>query len=624
MSFLRGYSKHRNLTVMIAVDALLITACFYAAMLIRFEFRIPAIELDLFQRVWPLLLCVKMGVFILFNLYRGMWRYTSLQDLINVLKAVFSSSLILMAVMLMVNRFQGYSRSVFIMDGVLTLIAIGGFRVLIRLYFARGSGLGLLPGFGRLRRRGARKLMLIGAGDEGERVLREILDNPGMMMDPVGLLDDDPRKQGRMLHGVPVLGRVEDIADLTDQFDEILVTAPSASGEQMRRIMNVCERTGKPLRTVPGIGELIDGRISVKTVRNVTLEDLMDREELHLDTDEIARYLSGRRVMVTGAGGSIGSELVRQIGRFAPQALALVEVNEFHLWRVDAECRQRFGSLPIHPYLVDIRNPETLGRVFREFRPEVLFHAAAYKHVPMQEHFPWEAVVNNIIGTRNLVRISLEAGVDKFVLVSTDKAVRPTNIMGATKRVAELLIECANHSAQTRFMAVRFGNVMGSSGSTIPIFQEQIARGGPVTVTHPEVTRYFMSVGEAAQLILQAGALGHGGEIFILDMGRPVRIVDLARDLIRLHGLEPDRDISIRYIGLRPGEKLHEELITSGEGIVESGHDKILMLRGRTCDLIDLNRQIDELAEAARTLDREIIRRKLQELVPEYTPENTD
>jgi FlaA1/EpsC-like NDP-sugar epimerase len=367
---------------------------------------------------------------------------------------------------------------------------------------------------------------------------------------------------------------------------------------------------------------LIDGKISIKTVREISFEDLAVRDEVKLDQEEIARYLRQKRVLVTGAGGSVGSELIRQICRFRPLAVGLVEMNEMNLYRMEMECLQRFAYVKTYNYLVDIRRKEALDRTFREFQPDVVFHAAAYKHVPIQERYPWEAVYNNVIGTRNLVEASLEAGVGRFVLVSSDKAVRPTNVMGATKRVAEMMVEGRNGNAKTRFMAVRFGNVMGSSGSVIPLFQEQIARGGPVTVTHPDMIRYFMSIPEAAQLILQAGAMGKGGEVFILDMGKPIRILDMARDLIRLHGFEPETDIPIQFIGLRPGEKLHEELITAEEGIVSTTHKKIMVLRGNhTWDPVTLNGHIDALLAVTREYDGPSIKRKLQELIPDYAPQ---
>jgi FlaA1/EpsC-like NDP-sugar epimerase len=404
-------------------------------------------------------------------------------------------------------------------------------------------------------------------------------------------------------------------------FDEILISIPSVKGEAIRRIVALCEKTGKRFRTIPGIWELVEGKVSIKTVRDVTLEDILNRGEVHLDEEGIKQCLEGKRVLVTGAGGSIGAELVRQAGRFNPQAVALLDFSEYNLFSLEIEFRQRFSLIPVSVFLTDIRKKDSVRQSFREFNPDVVLHAAAYKHVPMQELLPWEAVYNNILGTRNMVEVSLESGVKRFVRVSTDKAVRPTNVMGATKRVAEMLTACVNGDSEIRFMAVRFGNVIGSSGSVIPLFQEQIFRGSPLTVTHPDVTRYFMSIPEAAQLILQAGAMGNGKEIFILDMGEPIRIVDLARDMIRLSGLEPDRDIPIQFTGLRPGEKLYEELITEGEGIVSTDHEKILVLKGEAHNCEVLNTQIDELLAAADTYDATAIKNKLREIVPEYTPQ---
>ncbi|MFH1091951.1 MAG: nucleoside-diphosphate sugar epimerase/dehydratase, partial [Pseudomonadota bacterium] len=548
------------------------------------------------------------------------WRYTSLVDLINVGKAVLTASLLVIIGILMIRHFLGYPRSVFIIDGGLSFMAIGGLRVAIRLYFARSLSTHIFPKLGRIGRPSGRRLLIIGAGDAGEKVLREILANPGLKFVPVGFLDDDPRRRRQLIHGVPVLGTVDDIVDLPQDYDEILIAIPSLKREGMRKMVTLCERTGKPFRTMPGIDELIDGKVSVKRVRNVTVEDLLGRDETHLDQEEITRYLKQKRVLVTGAGGSIGSELVRQIGRFQPGPVGILDVSEFNLFSVEMEFRQRFPYLQVQAYLADIRDRQAIDQVFMEFRPQVVFHAAAYKHVPMQETFPWEAVKNNVLGTLNVVEASTKAGLERFVLVSTDKAVRPTNVMGATKRVAEMFVECLNGSGPTRYMAVRFGNVMGSSGSAVPIFKEQITRGGPVTVTHPEVTRYFMSVGEAAQLILQAGALGQGGEIFILEMGRPIRILDMVRDMIRLHGFDQD-EIPITFIGLRPGEKLYEELITEGEGIVPTNHKKIMVLRGTVCAYNEFRPKIDSLLALADTFEAEAIKAKLKELVPEYTPE---
>ena len=609
--------KTKNFYIVLITDALLVLLSLYLSYAIRFDFEIPSNHMSFLIELIPFVLTVKMIIFFYFNMYQGMWRYTSLFDLMNVVKAVFISTLIIVMGLLAIRHFMGYPRSVFMIDWGLTLIFVGGVRIIIRLYFAKNLGKELFPLLSRMRS-ADRKLLIIGAGSTGEKVVREIIDNARLNIMPIGFLDDNTFRHGRTIHGVKVLGSVSEIESFKHLFDEILIAVPLATGDQMRKIVSYCEQVGKRFRTVPAIGELIDGKISVKTVRDVTLQDLLGREEVNLNEKQISAYLHEKRVLITGAGGSIGSELVRQVCRYHPKAVALVEMGELNLFRIEMECKQRFGYVEINSYLLDIRDKISLDRVFKQFNPQVVFHAAAYKHVPIQELHPWEAVKNNILGTQNMVDIAIAQKIERFVLVSTDKAVRPTNVMGATKRIAEMLAACANHESQTRFMSVRFGNVIGSSGSVIPIFQDQIMRGGPVTVTHPKVTRFFMSILEAAQLILEAGAMGQGGEIFILDMGAPVNILDLAKDLIRLHGFEPEKDIAIQYIGLRPGEKLYEELITEGEGIVKTDHEKILVLKGQVCNFNDLNEQIQLLLNSIHTFDDTIIKEHLKQIVHEY------
>jgi FlaA1/EpsC-like NDP-sugar epimerase len=603
------------------VDAVTIVGCFYLAYAIRFEFQIPPTEFQEMAQVLPLIFLIKMAMFLFFRMYQGIWRFISLVELVNVVKAVTVSTMGIVLTLVVLNRFEGYPRSVFMIDWGLTLIVVGGVRVGIRLYFSRRPGREMLQIVSPKRLMGKR-LLIIGAGSAGEKVLRELLDNPRLKLFPVGILDDDPQKQGRTIHGVEVLGTVEQIETFRSLFDEVLIALPSASASQMRAIVAACEKIEKRFRTVPAIGELIDGKVSIKTIRDVTLQDLLGRKEVRLSKDDIAAYLQGKRILITGAGGSIGSELVRQVSRFRPEAVGLVDMSEFNLFRIEMECRQRFAFVKTSSFLVDIRDVEGIQRTFKHFRPQVVFHTAAYKHVPLQELHPWEAVRNNIIGTRNLVQAAQARAVEHFVLVSTDKAVRPTNVMGVTKRVAEKVVLCANaESPESRFMVVRFGNVLGSSGSVIPTFQAQIERGGPITVTHPDVTRYFMSIPEAAQLTLQAGAMGKGGETFLLDMGQPVRIADLARDLIQLHGYEPDRDILIQYVGLRPGEKLYEELMTVGEGIVETEHEKIMVLQGDGHNPEHLAHHIEVLLTLVQTYDAAKIKRYLKTVIPEYTPQ---
>jgi FlaA1/EpsC-like NDP-sugar epimerase len=616
---------------MLVADGLLVAVCFCLAYLFRFEFAIPSKELATIGRTLPWVVVVKMLIFALFHLYRGMWRYTSLSDLTGVVKAVMVSSLLITLGVLMIHRFSGYPRSIFIIDAILTLLAIGGIRTAIRLYYARQSGIRGLSAFQiKERENGKKNLLIIGAGDAGEKALREIRDNSRLRYRVVGFIDDDFKKVGHTIHNVLVVDAVKDLkrAVETHGVEEILIAIPSASGPRMRQIIALCQRCGVPFKTVPGLGELIEGKVSVKALRDVDYQDLLGRPAVDLHVEEIRAYLEGKSVLVTGPGGSIGSELVRQILPFNPKNLILLEASEANLHAVEMELKYAVGYQRYTPILGSVQNERMLDRVFTQYRPQVVFHAAAYKHVPMLERNPWQAVHNNIRGSRTVMEMAIRHGADHFVLVSTDKAVRPTNVMGTSKRVAELILQSCI-GTHTRMMAVRFGNVVGSSGSVVPLFRSQILRGGPVTVSHPEVTRYFMTIPEASQLILQAGALGTGGEIFILEMGTPVKIVDMARDLIRLSGKEPDRDIEIVFKGLEPGEKLYEELITKGEGILPTKHEKIMVLK--TNGLWDgygdqkgfkrwLTEGIEELYQMADAHDGAAIRRKLKELVPEYVP----
>jgi len=626
-----------NFWLMLAADICLIGLAYFLAYMLRFEGQILSPYFGFFAKTIFMVIPLKLVFFFVFDLYRGMWRYTGIVDFINILKAVAISSVSLVFAIFFFFAHQGFSRSVFILDFILTLVFIGGVRLGIRLLFS-GKDSSLFS-FLEPKKRGKKKdlknLLLIGAGNTGEHVLREMMSDRNINLRAVGFLDDNPKKLGQSIHGVPVLGKVDRIDEIAVDFDEILITAPSATGAQMQRIVAACKGSGKPFKTMPLIGELIGGRVSLKLVREVSITDLMGRDEISLNTRDIQKYLLGKKVLVTGAGGSIGSELVRQIIRCKPRAVALLDMSEYNLYQVEMECREGFcnygakgerspgsGLTQIVAYLVDLGNLHLTRHIFKSFQPDVVFHAAAYKHVPMQENNPWEAIYNNLQGTKNVIRCSMDYNVDKFILVSTDKAVRPTNIMGTTKRICELLASSVKENGSTRFMSVRFGNVMSSSGSVIPLFQQQIARGGPVTVTHPEITRYFMSIREAAQLILQAAVMGEGGEIYLLKMGKPVRIVDLATEVIRLHGFEPGKDVEVVFTGLRPGEKLYEELITEGEGIVPTSHPKIMVLQGNSHRSYEhLTAQVDELTRISDTFDIVAIKKKLREIVPEYTPQ---
>ena len=619
-----------NLLLILGVDIILLASSLYLAHLVRFDFKISQYRLHLFLWMLPFVLSAKIVSMFYFDLYRGMWRFTSIADLFNIIKASSISTLVIICFILFSpHRFIGFPRSVFVIDWCLTILFISGYRLAIRVYFVHiqenSSWSEAIHAFWALltRKKTAKKnLLVVGAGNCGDKLYREIRDNPTLKYNVVGFVDDNPLKIGMKIHGTPILTDISHIQTACRKVnaDEILIAIPSASSEQMRKIVKLCDETGIKFKTVPGMGELINGKVTFNAIREVDYRDLLGREIIRLDEDKIGNHLKNKYVLVTGAGGSIGSELCRQICRFEPKKIILFERAESPLYAIELELKQSFKNIEVCSILGDIQDVNQLDIAFKNNQPHIVFHAAAYKHVPMLELQPWKAIDNNILGTQNLIKISTIYKVARFVFVSTDKAVRPANIMGASKRLSEMLVQGQNACglSQTRFVIVRFGNVVGSVGSVVPLFKEQILKGGPVTVTHPEVTRFFMTIPEACQLILQAGAMGKGGEIFILDMGTPIKIDDMARDLIRLSGFEPDVDIMIEYIGLRPGEKLFEELITEGENIVPTGHDKIMVLKGVDCDLQFLNGKIDELSQFARHQAGKMIKLKLKEIVPEY------
>lgn len=619
--------KNRHFYFMLAAEA----ACFAAALslsyLLRFDFSLPEIYAAQLRAMYQYALPLKLCVFLALGLYRGMWRYTSLVDFKRLGEAVLLSSALLVAFVAFRYGFTGFSRAVLALDGMLTLLFTAGLRLGIRVLYARGRGKTVPPG-------PARRVLVIGAGGLGERLLRELSQTPDLNFEVAGFLDDDPDKLGRSLHGREVLGRVDDLPRMAAQHraEEILIAVSHASAAQMRRIVEVCKASGLPHRILPATSQLLDGK-AVLTLRPVDYQDLLGRTEVALDQDGLKAILADRVVLVTGCGGSIGSELCRQVARFGPRRLVLVDASEYNLYAIAGELAEG-GFAARSCVLGSVADEHLMDRVFAEFAPSLVLHAAAYKHVPMLEENPWAAVTNNIMGTQALMRAAVAHGAERFVIVSTDKAVNPRSVMGASKRVTEKLMASFS-GGPTRFSAVRFGNVVGSSGSVVPLFRRQIEAGGPVTVTHADMTRYFMSISEACQLILQAAALGQaatgantrGGDIFVLHMGEPVRIVDLARDLIRLSGKEPGQDVDIAFTGLRPGEKLAEELIAAGEEVLGTGHEKIMVLRGRSADQrhgADHGPDAGVLAKleaAAKRRDAGAIRALLRRLVPEYAPE---
>ena len=617
----KTYNKSRNIFVFFLVDICLVLGALFIAFLLRFDFAIPEYLIDNLFTYIPVILFAKLTSFFIFGLYRGMWRYTSISDFISIVQASSFGSLLSLAIFALLYGLSGFPKTVLFIDYALCTIFLGASRASIRIYFSNISEDQTIIGR-NTPMKSRKKLIMIGAGGSAERIIREIRDNRGMKFVVVGILDDDTSKTGATIHSVPILGSIDELPNFNIPFDEIIICLPTATNVEMRRIIAICKSVGKPYRTVPAYSELIDGKVSMKSVRKVSMVDLLGRKEVELDRSSISQYIYGKRVLVTGAGGSIGSELVRNCLTFDPDLLILLDQSEHNLFKIERECEVSKHPVSFQTILGDIRDKTLLQRVFSSFNPDVVFHAAAYKHVPMQEDHPWEAILTNIQGTLNLIDSSEEYNVNRFVLVSTDKAVNPTNIMGATKRVAEKLIQSKSIDSNVKFMAVRFGNVIGSSGSVIPTFQEQIRNGGPITITNPNMQRYFMSISEAAQLILQAGAMGAGGEIYVLDMGKPVNIQNIAYELIRLSGLEPETDIEIEYIGMRPGEKMYEELQTHEENIVDTGHDKILVLKnGQGNNWNKLLDDVSEIVDSAKYYDYKMVTQELKKFIPEYVPD---
>lgn len=644
---LRKKSISINFWIMLLCDALCILFAYVLAYSLRFEAFLLHERKLYYAGSLLLVFGIKLPIFYLMGLYNGMWRYTGLRDLQNIIKAVLISSATIVFIMLFVNRFQGFSRAVFIMDAIICLLFLCASRISIRYLLNHSRS--------RQKERPKRKkrLLLIGAGDAAEKVVREIADNPTLPYEVVGFVDDNSTKTGMRIHGIPVLGTTEDLGELAEQIraEELLIAIVALGPTPMKRIVELCRQTGLSFKVLPGLGELIEGKLFVTAMRDISYSDLLGRAEVKLDQREIGCYLTGQTILVTGAGGSIGSELCRQIVKFAPRKIILLDAGEENLYNIQMKLLHSYQFSNLVPILSKIQNEDFLNLVFAEHKPSVVFHAAAYKHVPLLESNPWEGVTNNVFASKRLMQVAIHYKVQRFVLVSTDKAVRPTNVMGATKRLTELIMLAYYHrqlenslrangeSAQyfandnkatacfesgcqgTTCMAVRFGNVLGSSGSVVPLFKQQIEKGGPVTVTDPEITRYFMSIEEAAQLILQAGAMGEGGEIFLLKMGTPIKIINLAHDLIRLMGYEPETEIKISFTGLRPGEKLYEELITEGEGIMPTKHEKIMMLRGDGLSLEELENHLQALKTRVKNHDAQGIKEVLKNIIPEYTPD---
>lgn len=605
-------NRLRSRAAVLAHDLALIPVAWFGAYWLRFNLdAIPEPILAQAVRLLPIVLVLQGAMFWYFGLYRGVWRFASLPDLVRIIKAVIVGVAATATVLFLITRLENIPRSVFVLDAIILMLLLGGPRFLYRWIKDQH----LYTGAGK-------RTLIVGAGDAGEMLTRDLLRDRTYAWQPVAFVDDHPRKQGKDIHGIPVAGTCDEITSVVSDFqvELILIALPSANARAIRRIVEICESTGVPFRTLPPLKELMSGQVGIKELRDVKIDDLLGREVVALDWDAITSGIAGRSVLISGGGGSIGSELSRQVARLRPRRLILIDHGEFNLYAIDLELRRTLPDLDLVCVLGDIADEVLVDGVLREHRPEVIFHAAAYKHVPMLEDQVRAAVLNNVIGTRTLATLADRHACDAFVMISTDKAVNPSNTMGATKRVAEILCQSLNASSKTRFITVRFGNVLGSAGSVIPLFQKQIADGGPVTVTHPDITRYFMTIPEAAQLIMQAGVIGQGGEIFVLDMGEPVKISYLAEQLILLSGKKPGENIEIVYTGLRPGEKLYEELFHDAEKLVDTVHPKILLAQSRRVDDALLQPAIADIEAASRSNDLPALKQAMQRLVPERIP----
>ena len=588
----------------LVADGLLVATAWWLAFELRFDHGVPPYYDTLFKRTLLIVVGIKLLVFILFGFYDRWWRYVSTRDMWGAARGVTVASLVADVTVYFASPVADVRlpRSIAVMDWLLLLAFIAGSRLIARSVFER-------PTPGRLVARG-KEVLVIGAGEAARDTIREMHRNPQLGYTPIGLVDDDPRKKNIRIHGVRVLGTTADLPHLLrdNKPDEILIAVPSASGEFRRAVVTTTRELGVPVKTLPGLHELISGEIDLAVqIRPVQVEDVLGRDPVDVDLDSAAPYVEGKTVLVTGAGGSIGSELCRQLTRLGPQRLILVELGETALFEIERELVDERGFSAAVPVLADVGNATKMRQVFERYEPSVVFHAAAYKHVPLMEANPLESVRNNALATKVVADAAVEHGTHRFVLVSTDKAVNPKTVMGQSKAVCEWVVEAygAREDISTRFVAVRFGNVLGSSGSVIPIFRRQIEKGGPLTVTHPEMTRFFMTIPEAASLVIQSGAIGGEGHVFVLDMGEPVKIVELAEQMIRLSGKDP-AEIGIDFVGARPGEKLHEELWGENEKVVATAHPKIRRVSGPVVDaawLQDELGELERLVEAGETLN---------------------
>jgi len=580
-----------RIAVLVLIDIIIVNLAMYVALLLRFDGIIPVQFLRSYLDFATVFTLMRIISFYVFGLYNRVWQYASVGELLAVVYSVSLGSLLNIGLVYFVMKGGQLPlpRSVFLISWLLNIFFIGGSRLVWRLI--RENALGHNNG------QGTRPVLIVGAGDTGVMVAKELKRHYYSEINIVGFIDDDPNKQDLRVLGLPVLGNRQAIPELVEKYgvEEIILAIPSADGKVIRKIVAYCHKTKAKTKILPGVYDLIEENVTVNHIREVQVEDLLGRDPVNVDIESMSGYLNGQVVLVTGAGGSIGSELCRQIIRFSPSKLLLLDVCENNMYDIEMEITNLNANIDVMPLVKDVRDRAAMDRIFKEHRPKVVFHAAAHKHVPLMEANSEEAIKNNVLGTYNAAQAADMWGAKKFVLISTDKAVNPTSIMGASKRLAEIIIQYMDKTSKTSFVAVRFGNVLESRGSVIPLFKKQIAAGGPVTVTHPEMARYFMTIPEAVELVIQAGALAQGGEVFVLDMGEPVRILDLARTLIKLSGFEPDKDIEIVFTGIRPGEKLFEELLTTEEGVNTTNHERIFVAKPNDLNALSIEKLFIDL-----------------------------
>lgn len=611
--------KNKKILLFVFYDIIIVCLSLYVALMLRFDFNIESKYITFYKITIIPLILLTLFFNMIFKLYNKIWKYASIDELLSIIYSISITNIVFVIgcyVLIHLNIFRSeyyrFPYTVHIIFWMLTIILSGGIRFAYRVAYENIE---------KRETEGKKKikLLIIGAGDAAVVLLKEIRNNKKLNYDIVGLIDDAPEKLGKFINGIKIIGNRNDIKEVVEKenVQEIIIAIPSASYEDKKQIFNICKNTNCTLKTMPGINEVIDKDFNVAKLRNVNIEDLLGREEVKLNDENINKYIKGKNIMVTGGGGSIGSELCRQIAKFKPKKLIILDIYENNAYDLQMELNYNHPELDKEVIIASIRDKKRLDAIFKEYKPDVVFHAAAHKHVPLMEDNPSESIKNNILGTYNVIRCCDENNVKKFVQISTDKAVNPTNIMGATKRFCELMVQAFGKTSKTELVAVRFGNVLGSNGSVIPLFKKQISHGGPVTVTHPEINRFFMTIPEAAQLVIQAGAMAHGGEIFVLDMGEPVKIVDLAKDLITLSGLTPDVDIKIEFTGLRPGEKLYEEPLMDEVALTTTEHDKIRVEKPKDIDVKMVENAIEEFRKVIYC-DNEAIFSLVEKVIPTY------